>query len=75
MERPDTAHAADVPTPEEAIQQRQRQLAHIDALWAQWEAWRRKRSTVRPPLSREYLEAWRAQLLAEAEAKDERRAA
>ena len=73
MERSDTAHTADEPMPEEALQQREEQLAHIDALLAQWEAWRRKRSTVRPPLSREYLEAWRAQLLAEAEA--ERRAA
>ncbi|HEV2121946.1 MAG TPA: hypothetical protein VGW38_04110 [Chloroflexota bacterium] len=71
MERWDTADTAD--TLDAEAQQRQRQLAYIDGLLAQWEAWRRKQTTVRPPLTREYLEAWRTQLLAEAE--DERSAA
>ena len=62
-------------TPDAQAQQRQRQIAYIEALLAQWEAWRRKRTTVRPPLTREYLESWRAQLLAEEDAEDEQRAA
>ncbi|HEV2125609.1 MAG TPA: hypothetical protein VGW38_22885 [Chloroflexota bacterium] len=74
MELPDAAQQAAVPTPEQT-EERQTQLAYINAQLAQWDSWRRKRTTVRPPISREYLESWRAQLLAEEDTDDERRAA
>ncbi len=41
------------------------QLGRVEVLLAQWRAWRRKETTTRPPLTREYLEEWRAQLFTE----------
>ena len=49
---------------------RQEQLARVDTFLARWTAWKRKQTTERPPLSREFLEVWRAQLLAEDAGED-----
>lgn len=71
MEPRDTTDAGEeqvVRATEEGEHKRMEHLAHlarVEVLLAQWRAWRRKETTTRPPLTREYLEQWRAQLMTE----------